>query len=468
MTRDGGTSLAQAARALADAVEGLLRQPNSAGGPQRIRRVEQAIPPMDVIAWLEGRQSAVRWFWSDRENAFMSAAIGAAWRSSIETAGELAPMLAGIDELFRDAGVRVYGGMRFDGARPASAAWRAFGAAQFFVPRVELREDRGRCTIACHVNLPGDAQRPEAGAAIAQEIRAAAETGPAAPAFEPTLLRRVDRPDSAGWAAGVSACLDAFAREAAEKIVLARQTDFYTAEPVPPLSLLRSLQRGTPNSYHYFYQPEPGVAFLGASPERLYRRQGRGLETEALAGTRPRGATPAEDEQLGRELLQSDKEQREHAHVSRTIRLVLRGLCERVDDSAPRLSRLGHCQHVLTPIRAALKIGASDADLLQGLHPTPAVGGVPREEALASIRALEPFDRGWYTGPIGWIGADAAEFAVAIRSALVREECVSVFTGNGIVPGSEPEEEWLELESKLADFRSVLEGAAAESGSGRS
>ncbi len=468
MNRTSEQSLAQAAQTLAEAVEDLLRQPKSAAGPQRIRRVEQPVERTDPIAWLEGRDAPVRWYWSDREHAFVSAGIGAAWCSFGTSAGELAPMLAAIDELFRDAGVRVYGGMRFDGTRPASAAWRPFGAEQFFVPRVELREESGRCTLACHLNLPEDAQDPETSARIVLGIRDAAELGAETPVFEPTVLRRVDQPEPAAWAAAVGACLDAFAREAAEKIVLARQTDFYTAEPVPALSLLRSLERGTPNSYHYFYQPEPGLAFVGASPERLYRRQGRSLETEALAGTRPRGATSAEDEQLGRELLQSDKEQREHAHVSRSIRVVLRGLCEKVDESAPRLSRLGHCQHLLTPIRAVLKPGAGDADLLRDLHPTPAVGGVPREEALVSIRALEPFDRGWYTGPIGWIGADAAEFAVAIRSALVREECVSVFTGNGIVPGSEAEEEWQELESKLADFRSVLEGAAAESGSGRS
>ncbi len=467
MTREGLMPLAQAARVLADAAAALLDRPDSAAGPQRVRRLEQSVAPADLLAWLDARATGVRWFWADRENAFATAGIGTAWRSMVEEANAIPPLLAQIEEMFRDAGVRVYGGVRFDPAREAAAAWSGFGAAQFFVPRVELRDDNGRCTLACHLDLPADATRPGAALAIAGEIHGAGETGEAPAAFDPTVVRRVDQPEPAGWTAAVLSCLDAFAREAAEKIVLARQTDFFTAEPAAPIGLLRSLLRGTPNSYHYCFQPEPGVALVGASPERLYRRDGRNLETEALAGTRPRGATPAEDERLGQELLDSDKEQREHAHVSRSIRAVLRGLCERVEDGTPRLSRLGHVQHLLTPLRATLLPSSGDADLLQGLHPTPAVGGVPRGEALESIRALEPFDRGWYTGPIGWIGRDAAEFSVAIRCALVRGDCVSAFTGNGIVPGSDADEEWQELESKLADFRGVLEGAAAESGAGR-
>jgi len=467
MTREGPLSLSSSARALAAAAVALLERPDSARGPQRIRRLEQAVAPVDLLGWLEGHPSSVRWFWADRENAFATAGIGMAWRAAVESAEAIAPLLTQIDEIFRDAGVRMYGGLRFDAAREVSELWRGFGVAQFLVPRVELREDNGRCAIACHLDLPADAQRPGAPQAIMAEILAAGEPGEFASNFDPTVVRRVDQPESAGWAAAVHTCLDAFAREAAEKIVLARQTDFFMAEPIAPMGLLRALLRGTPNSYHYCFQPEPGIAFVGASPERLYRRDGRSLETEALAGTRARGATPAEDERLGQELLESDKEQREHAHVSRTIRAVLRGLCERVEDGAPRISRLGHVQHLLTPIHGTLRARASDADLVQGLHPTPAVGGVPRGEALAAIRALEPFDRGWYTGPIGWIGRDAAEFSVAIRSAIVHGDCVSVFTGNGIVPGSDADEEWQELETKLADFRGVLEGAAAATGSGR-
>jgi menaquinone-specific isochorismate synthase len=94
----------------------------------------------------------------------------------------------------------------------------------------------------------------------------------------------------------------------------------------------------------------------------------------------------------------------------------------------------------------------TDAEVLRALHPTPAVGGYPGVEALEEIRALEPFDRGWYAGPVGWIGADAAEFAVGIRSGLVRGNTLALFSGAGIVAGSAPEGEWAEIEQKIGDF----------------
>jgi menaquinone-specific isochorismate synthase len=90
--------------------------------------------------------------------------------------------------------------------------------------------------------------------------------------------------------------------------------------------------------------------------------------------------------------------------------------------------------------------------VLRALHPTPAVGGYPRGEALEEIQALEPFDRGWYAGPVGWIGAGGAEFAVGIRSGLVRGNRLTLFSGAGIVAGSVPESEWAEIEQKIGDF----------------
>ena len=103
-------------------------------------------------------------------------------------------------------------------------------------------------------------------------------------------------------------------------------------------------------------------------------------------------------------------------------------------------------------VRGTLLEGVTDAALLQALHPTPAVGGYPRGEALEEIRNLEPFDRGWYAGPVGWIGPEASEFAVGLRSGLVRGRTLALFSGAGIVAGSVPDEEWAEIEQKISDF----------------
>lgn len=448
--------------------ESAIAEAGAASGPERIVRIERAVPPTDLLARLAAQPAGTKWYWAARDNAWATAGAGVAWRAGAEGPGALDGVANPVKRIIAASGdrVRVYGGLRFDGDREPAPAWRVFGSAQFFVPRLELRREGERFTLACHVVLPNDAARADGMDDLRALLTAEDEADALAPLYA-ELVTRVDHPARAQWNVNVNACLETFARGEAEKIVLARQSDFLVDEAIRPLALLRAIGLGTPNSYHCCYQPVEGTAFVGAPPERLYRRTGDRIETEALAGTRPRGATPEADARLGEELLASDKEQREHAHVSHTIGAVLGELCTDIDAGTPHLHRLGHCQHLLTPLHATLRPGADDWALLQRLHPTPAVGGVPRAEAIARIRALEPFDRGWYTGPIGWIARDGAEFAVAIRSALVHGACVSVYTGGGIVPGSAPDDEWRELESKLVDFTSVLEGASATTEVGR-
>lgn len=458
--------LREASERLSEAVEALLRRDEAHAGSARLVRFEQPCAAADLPAWLNGQSSEIKWYWSGRDNGETVAAVGTAWTIREESGHSLAPAITQINELLAasDSGVRVLGGMRFDGGRESAPAWQAFRALHFTVPRLELRRNQGRCTLACNVLLPDDATGSSTTAFVREAIADAGQRPDTLPSFDVEILERRDRPDATSWTVAVTACLDAFAREEAEKVVLARQTDFRLAHAANPLGLLKALQDATPSSYHFYFQPQPGVAFIGASPERLYRRAEGRLETEALAGTRPRGTTDDEDARLGQDLLTNDKEQREHDHVARSIRTVLKKLCDDVSQDTVDVMQLGHCQHLLTRFRGSLREGCGDAELLTRLHPTPAVGGVPRDIAVRRIRELERFDRGWYTGPIGWIGRDAAEFAVAIRSALVHNERVSVYTGAGIVPGSEPDEEWLELENKLTDFRSVLDGATAASG----
>ena len=212
-----------------------------------------------------------------------------------------------------------------------------------------------------------------------------------------------------------------------------------------------------PSTYLFCFQPKPGVAFIGISPERLYKRQDRYIRTEAVAGTCLATGDEHEDAARAAELLSSEKDLREHRHVVDAIGNELTTRCHAVHVQ-PEVSvmRLARYQHLCTAIEGILDHFHTDAELLRALHPTPAVGGVPRDAALDWIARTEPFDRGWYAGPVGWVGSDSAEFAVAIRSALVTGNTVHVYTGAGIVDGSTPESEWAELESKLAPYASVL------------
>jgi len=229
-------------------------------------------------------------------------------------------------------------------------------------------------------------------------------------------------------------------------------------DPVDPVAYLLRLRRMTEETFNFYFQADEGHAFLGATPERLFKRQGRTLMTEAIAGTRPRGLTTRDDERYSKALLSSDKELREHAIVVDMIRNVLEMHCHHlIVDQDVQITKLSHVQHLCKHFKGELDAGTSDADLIEALHPTPAMGGYPTDIALAAIEELEPFNRGWYAAPIGFVGHDHTEFVVAIRSALIEKERVSLYSGAGIVLGSDPAEEWQEIEDKISKFLKALD-----------
>ncbi len=221
--------------------------------------------------------------------------------------------------------------------------------------------------------------------------------------------------------------------------------------------MLSKLKEVEPNAYHFYIQPQAGSAFIGATPERLYKRQHQFIETEAVAGTCQRGATPEQDERLAKHLLLSDKDYREHIMVRNNIKAVLAPLCQyfEVKDQV-ELIKQSKVQHLYSYLHGQLLENISDLQLLNILHPTPAVGGLPRDSALKHIEKLEPFDRGWYAGPVGWVGKDAAEFAVGIRSGLLNGKSLRLFAGAGVIQGSIPQLEWDEMETKISAFMSAL------------
>ena len=352
-------------------------------------------------------------------------------------------------------GVRYYGGFRFAPSQPPDEDWAAFGAARFIVPRLELVATPEDSLLSLHAR-PAEIDDGTVDAVL-ERLAAMTFTAGGAPDGVPVPLARRDHPDRSGWNRNVEAVLSDCRQGRLSKVVLARKADFLFADPLDPVALLRRLKAATPDCFHFCYMPDADTAFVGASPERLYRREGTQLMTEAVAGTRMRGAGAEEDRRLGRALLESDKEQREHRLVRDGIREALQPLCAGLEiDPAPQLQQLARSQHLYSAFHGELRPGVDDADLLAALHPTAALGGSPTAAALARIAELEPFDRGWYAGPVGWVAPEAAEFAVAIRSGLVRPRKLSLFSGAGIVQGSTPDREWEEIELKICDFIKVL------------
>ena len=270
--------------------------------------------------------------------------------------------------------------------------------------------------------------------------------------------RRLDRPDGHldAWRGSVALALEAIAGGRFDKVVLAREALVEAAWPFPRAELLRRLRaRAGLEAYVY-----ASGGLVGASPELLVSRRGRVAISRPMAGTVPRGATAAAEARGLAQLTGSAKEAVEHRLVVDAVTEGLAKVADRVEVAPPEVVRLATVAHLATEVTADLTEPLPSALELAGLlHPTPAVGGSPQDAAMAAIAALEPFDRGRYAGPVGWVDAAGdGEWAVALRCAALDGRRARLLAGAGIVPGSDPDAEWAETEHKLAAMLEVLLG----------
>ena len=422
--------------------------------PPGVQRVEVPVSPVDPLLWLAAQAGGPAAYWRGRGETQAWAGVGAAL---VLEADALGPDLeGGLATL--PPGARLFATARFDAGAEVGAEWEPFGAARVVLPRLEVRSDGRTATLAVHL---GPGEPPDAARRAVAGLR---EPAPDAFGRLPLPYTRRDDPDRAEWGRMIRWALGAFEGGPLDKVVLARCARFLFEDDLDAVALLRRLEAATPRSYHALVAPDGlgGPAFVTATPERLVKVEGRAVQTEAVAGTRPRAEADAADDRLRAELLDSEKDRREHGFVRRAIEDALEGVSSHVevDDRATAMAQ-ARVQHLRTKIRARLEDGVGPVEVARRLHPTPAVGGTPTDGALDAIRRLEPFDRGLYAGPVGWVGRDhegrpAADLAVGIRSGLVSGKTLALYSGAGIVAGSDPSSEWAEIEHKVGDFARVL------------
>jgi isochorismate synthase len=308
-----------------------------------------------------------------------------------------------------------------------------------------------------------------------------------APGSAATQVQGLDTPDArAHWAGVVRSARDGIRQGRLRKVVLARPLDLVCTPAPDPLLLLARLRAAYPECYTFLADPGAGQVYLGATPERLARLEPGHVALGALAGTFPRGATPEADTALRRLLLESAKEREEHAMVVEAIRDALAGLGRIALPDEPEVQAHKNLWHLFTPITLVPERGVSLLGLVERLHPTPAVGGLPREAALDVIRRVESFDRGWYGAPLGWLNAQGeGEFVVTLRSGTVSSPVpggagpgggaangrvstggistssistgtVRLFAGGGIVAESDPDREFEETRIKFQPLLNAL------------
>jgi menaquinone-specific isochorismate synthase len=441
---------------LADRVSRALSEAVSDPAEQVVR-LTVPVERVEPLRWLRRQSLLPKLCWSARggEGGFACVGVADVQEGGVsETADRLCEPRGSLLSS-GDRQARYYGGLRFDPLREPDAEWKPFGAYRFVLPRFELQARDRQATLVCNLVLPRDARRHSE---ILNQIERLSFSQDTLDDTLPEQISRMDCPDEREWRGDVERALSAFSEGRLGKLVLARRTELGFAREIDATLLAERLREATPGCFHYYVEPEEGVAFVGASPERLFRREGRVIESEAVAGTRPRGASEADDAELRDDLLRSEKDKIEHDHVRVGIREALGPLCDELEvEGSVSEMKLASRRHLVSRVRGVLREGVTDAEVLRALNPTPAVGGHPKKGALEEIRSIESFDRGWYAGPVGWIGADGAEFAVGIRSGLVRGRRLTLFSGAGIVEGSVPEAEWAEIEQKIGDFTGVFE-----------
>lgn len=370
---------------------------------------------------------------------------------------------------------RLFGGFAFRDDFVPDFAWHGFHPAHFVLPHYQLVQHGDQRWLTLNVLLPAD-QAPSQAApqlreALAQchaELRTVVRGNIAEGNALESAQQQKPAPSLgypmpyATWAEMIGRAHGRFAAGDLQKVVLARVCEVRQTSGVDLDGALAYLQSHYPECFTFLFEPQPGHAFFGATPELLAATRGRTLETMALAGSIQRGRTPAEDAALADELLHSAKDRHEHALVVGSLRRRLEPL---VDDltlpDAPGVYTLRNIQHLHTPVQARLRASSTGIlPVVEALHPTPALGGTPREDALAFIREAESVPRGWYAGPVGWIDPNLdGAFGVAIRSAVAQKKRAWLYAGAGIVAASDPQKEWTETEWKFRPIQAAL-GAA--------
>lgn len=454
-------------------------------GEQVLLRLHVPLGHQDPWQYLQAQdlQRDPFFAWHDAQRGLTIAALGEVWR--LEQNGEdrfaaaqqhcsrvralmiEAPVNGA--ELDAEAPCFVGGFAFWPRQRTTAGAWAGWPAGMLAVARVavyrralEGKKEATRAVVTVPVTGTTEAasMAPRVANLLAQLHR------PQALVVESSVGDTAVVPDESftQWRGRVERARSAVAEGLFEKVVLARSVGacLLGGKRWDPLATLRALRRRQPGTMVFAVGRGADGTFVGATPETLAEVQGRRIETHALAGTAPRDSQDDRDHALGAGLLNSQKDINEHSVVVRMLRETLAPACARLE-IAPSLDlvRLADLQHLATRVRGELRRPHQLISVTGQLHPSPAVGGWPREKSLRWLDEQEAMERGWYAGPVGWTTCSGdGVFAVAIRSGLLRGANALAFAGSGIVSASEPRAEWHETDLKL---RPVLESLAPES-----
>ncbi|WP_455487534.1 isochorismate synthase [Haemophilus sp.] len=381
------------------------------------------------MAWLKSQSAYPQFYLHFRDEEKALAAIGAVQSFS---------QLNLAQEFIEESGFPLVGGLQFQ------------GTAQFVLPKILVEQDEKGALVSFFVKDEQSANDILAHLKTFENITALSVLPKQIP------LHTEPRANERTWCDWVNQALVEIKSGELTKIVLANETTFHLKQAINAYDFLAESEKQNQGCYHFLWAENPYSVFVGSTPERLFAREYNLLLTEALAGTASVSENEEETQSQANWLLNDEKNLKENWLVVEDISQNLRKQVESFDVSNVELKPLRKVQHLIRKIRANLTAHYADVNILKAIHPTAAVAGLPQQQAKMILSEIETFDRGWYAGTLGVMSEACSEFCVAIRSAFIEAHRIRVFAGAGIVAGSQPLEEWKEIERKAAGLISLF------------
>ncbi|CDQ39239.1 isochorismate synthase [Virgibacillus salexigens] len=452
-----------------DILQDAIQRITTSGKDFQLVSITKKIQTTNPVHFFEAalRLNKERVFWTSAKESFTMTGVGNAFEmdanenrfSFIESAWEQLRGQAVIYNPYEVPGTGLVslGGMDFDPEKKRTELWGDFPSIYFTVPEYLLTKFENECYLTVNIKITKEDHVIQ----LSNQIRNDERILLSLKELEKQPLEIVQQHDIAPdqWKQIVQKATEEISHDQVDKVVLAREVRLKLNRDVNRAAVIEKLIATQSNSYVFAFE-QKNSCFIGASPERLVKIKNKELLSTCLAGTAPRGKTNEQDKKIANALMQDMKNRQEHDFVVQMIKQGVAKYCEQVYvPEVPIIYPLKNLQHLYTPVTGVLKQGHSIFDIVSQLHPTPALGGLPRTASMLFIRENELLDRGWYGAPVGWFDYNEnGEFAVAIRSGLIQKDEASLFAGCGVVKDSQPEEEFEETRIKFAPMLSVLGG----------
>ncbi|NWQ43112.1 isochorismate synthase [Bacillus sp. EB106-08-02-XG196] len=352
----------------------------------------------------------------------------------------------------------MFGGFSFDPHKSKTTLWSKYADSLFHIPKFMLTIVEGQTFLTTNIVCTQNDDYTLFEKVVNERVQLLMSSKEDF-VIKPVKLLETKEISPQEWKQSVDEVVEDLKSGSLKKVVLARELRLFFDQRVKAEVILKNLYNQQRESFIFVFESN-GDCFIGATPERLVKKQGNDVFSTCLAGSIGRGKTAEEDRRLGQTLLNDKKNLIEHGYVVEMIKEALEESCEEIIlPDKPQLMKIRDIQHLYTPVIGKCQKDASLLLLVERLHPTPALGGLPKQEAIEKIREVEELDRGFYAAPLGWCDYRGnGEFSVSIRSGLIQDKEASLFAGCGVVANSDSESEYLETSLKFRPMLRALGG----------